>query len=134
MRGKYLRRIGGFILAALLAPGAVALMSSTTAQAQGRVVIVRTSPRFGFRAFWGPRYGYYPYYYNNYYSQYVFSNPASASNQGYHDGYEVGAKDARKGESYDPERSHYFHDSGFGNFAEAYREGFTRGYHDAFRT
>ena len=135
MRGKYLRRIGGFILAALLAPGAVALLSSTTAEAQRRVVIVRPIRPFGFgfRGYWGSPY-YHNYYYNNYYSEYVFSNPESASNQGYHDGYETGAKDARKGESYNPERSHYFHDSGFGNFAEAYREGFIRGYHDGFKT
>ena len=39
MRGKYLRKLGGFILAALMLPGVV-MLSSGTAQAQRRVVIV----------------------------------------------------------------------------------------------
>src|SRR5215467_6383926 len=125
MKGKYLRKLGGFILAALLLPGVVALMSSTTAQAQHRRVIVVGRP---FYRPWGYRFGYYPYN-NYYYNQYVFSNPERATNQGYNDGFSTGSKDARKGESYNPERSHYFHDSGFGNFADAYREGFARGYH-----
>jgi hypothetical protein len=136
MKGKYLHRIGVLMLAVVLAPGAVALLSSTTVQAQGRVVIVRPYRPF-FRPWgWGYRpygWGGYPYYYG-YNGQYVFSNPERATDQGYRDGFKTGASDARKGESYNPERSHYFHDAGFGNFAGAYREGFARGYHDAFRT
>ena len=34
--------------------------------------------------------------------------------------------------SYDPARSHYFHDAGFGNFAEAFRSGFSNGYRDGY--
>ena len=130
MRGKYLRKIGGFILVALLAPGVVTLLSSTTAQAQRRVIIVRPyrafdSPWWGYR-----RFGWYPY---GYYSEYVFGSSESAFDQGYHDGLKTGESDARRRQSYDPERSHYFRDAGFGNYAGAYREGFERGYANGFR-
>ena len=36
--------------------------------------------------------------------------------------------------SYNPERSHYYHDAGFGYFAEAYREGFVRGDAEGYRS
>ena len=49
MKGKYLRRFLGFIVAALLLPGVVTLLSSSTAEAQRRVVIVRT-----YRPFYRP--------------------------------------------------------------------------------
>ncbi|MGH9972200.1 MAG: hypothetical protein ACREBG_31020 [Pyrinomonadaceae bacterium] len=149
MNGKsLLRRMGGFVLAASLLSG-VAIMSSTAVQARGfhgggfygggfhgdrfhgggfrtRVFI---GPRFGYRY----PYGYYGYPYG-YYSQYVFSSSEAADNQGYQDGLKTGSNDARRGQSYDPERSHYFKDAGFGNFAEDYREGFSRGYSDGFRS
>jgi len=131
MRGKYLRKLGAFVLAALLLPGVVTLMSSTTAQAQRRVVVVRT-----YRPFYRPWYYRDPFWsYNryNYYSQYVFSNSERAFNQGYHDGMKTGEGDLRHRRSYDPERSHYFQEAGFGNFAEAYRNGFARGYANGFR-
>jgi hypothetical protein len=86
-------------------------------------------PGFG----WGYPYGYYGYPYG-YSSQYVFGDSVAADNQGYQDGLETGSSDARRGQSYDPERSHYFKDAGFGNFAEDYREGFTRGYSDGFHS
>jgi hypothetical protein len=134
MRGKYLRRFGGFILAALLLPGVVTLFSTTTAQAQRRVVIVRTyrpfyRPYYYRDPFWSPW-----YYRNNYYNEYVFSSSERAVNQGYHDGLKTGEGDAKHNRSYNPERSHYFQDAGFGNFASAYREGFSRGYADGFRS
>jgi len=124
-----LRRIGGFVLAASLLFG-TAIMSSTAAQARGR-------HGGGFRGsvFIGPRFGYgygyygYPYRYS---SQYVFASTGDAENQGYQDGLKTGSSDARRGQSYDPERSHYFKDSGFGNFGDAYREGFSSGYSDGF--
>src|SRR5229473_1117889 len=128
MRGKYLRRFGGFILAALLLPGVITLVSSTTAQAQRRVVIVRT-----YRPFYRPFYRdpfWDPYWYDrySYYNQYVFSSSDRAVNQGYHDGLKTGQGDVEHRRTYNPERSHYFQDAGFGNFAAAYREGFARGY------
>ena len=133
MRGKYLRRFAGFLLAALLLPGVITLLSSTTTRAQRRVVIVRTYRPF-YRPFyrdpfWSPSYD----RYSNY-NEYVFSSSDRAANQGYHDGLKTGQSDAEHRRSYDPERSHYFHDAGFGNYASAYREGFARGYSDGFRS
>ena len=141
MKGKNsLSRIGGFVLAVALLFG-VAIMSSTDVQAQrgfhggggfhsggfhgGGRTHVFIGPRFGFG------YGY-PYGYDGYYSQYVFGDSVAADSQGYHDGLETGSSDARRGQSNDPERSHYFKDSGFGNFAEDYRQGFLRGYSEGF--
>lgn len=142
MKGnRLLRRIGGFVLAALLLSG-LAVMSGTTAQAQGRG---RGGFRGGFGGGFGGRvrvvrpvrpffrgYGYaygYPY---GYYNQFVFSSSQAADNQGYKDGLKTGSSDARKGKSNDPQRSHYFQNAGFGNFGEDYREGFLRGYSEGF--
>jgi hypothetical protein len=92
------------------------------------VIIVR--PYRPYRPFgWYP-YGYEPYAYN----QYVFSSGDAANNQGYHDGYKTGKDDGNKAKSYSPERSHYFHDAGFGNFAEAYRGGFAQGYREGYQS
>lgn len=128
---KLVRRIGGFMLAALMLAG-VGVMSATSAEAQWRrpprrVVIVRPYRPFGygFGYGWGPRYDYR-------YSQYVFSSPEVADQQGYNDGYKTGAEDGRKNKSYSPERSHYFQEAGFGNFAEAFRGGFSRGYREGY--
>jgi len=129
-----LRKIGGFILAALLVPGII-LAASGAAQAQGRVIIVRPIVRpYSGWGWYGFHHRYfYPYGWNSYYNQYVFSNSERAASQGYHDGLKTGSDDGRKGKSYNPERSHYFHDAGFGNFAEAYRDGFLDGYRDGYR-
>ena len=132
-RKNLLRKIFGFTLAALLLTGA-ALTTGSTVQAQGRrgrVVVVRPV-----RPFFHPFYPYgYPYPYSyGYYGQYVFSTAEAADSQGYHDGLKTGSDDARKNQSYNPERSHYFRDSGYGNFADAYRDGFTRGYRDGFQS
>ena len=129
MRGKYLRRIGGVILATLLLPG-IAFVSSSTAQAQGRrrVVIIRPYRPWHYRdPFW--RFDRY-----NRYSYYVFSNSEKAFNRGYKDGFKTGEGDAKNRRSYDPERSHYFQEAGFGNFGEVYRSGFLRGYADGYRS
>ena len=132
MKGKYLRRIGGLTLAALMLVG-IAFVSPASVAAQRlqrRVVIVRPYPYRFYRP-WGWRWGYYPY--DMRYSQYVFEDGDRAVNQGYKDGYKTGEKDGKKNKSYDPQRSHYYHDSGFGNFAEVYRSGFSRGYEDGYR-
>ena len=63
----------------------------------------------------------------------MFEDGDRAVDQGYKDGYKTGEKDGKKNKSYDPQRSHYFHDSGFGNFAEVYRSGFSRGYDEGYR-
>lgn len=145
MRGKYLRRIGSLILAGLMLTG-IAVFSTDTVQAQEqkqnqtqrrrRVIIV---PRRVYRPFgwhrwhdlWGWRYD--PWSpYGSRYRQYVFSDSEKAANQGYKDGFKTGKSDGKKEKSYKPERSHYYHDAGFGNYAEVYRDGFERGYRDGY--
>lgn len=133
MRGKYLvRRLGAFLLAALFIPG-IAMLSNSTAEAQGRyhrrVVIVRPY----YRPFWRP-FGWNRWGYDYRYNQYVFSNSEKAYNQGYHDGLKTGSGDVKNRRSYDPQRSHYFQEAGFGNFGEVYRDGFSRGYSDGYRS
>ena len=137
---NFLLKAKGLLLAAVLLTG-MAVLSGATAQAQrrggfhggGRTVVI--APRIGVgRGWgWGPRYGWVPYYRNGY-SQFVFANTAAAESQGYHDGLKTGSEDASKGKSYDPQRSHFFQDAGFGNFADAYRQGFTSGYSAGFRS
>ena len=138
MRGKYLRRIGGLILALLVLPG-VAALSSSTAQAQRRIVVVgpyRPIYRPFYNPWWeyGP-WGYDPYFdYYSRYGHYVFRSSESALHQGYKDGIKTGEGDAKHRRSYDPQRSHYFQEAGFGNFGEVYRQGFVRGYADGYRS
>ena len=132
MKGNsLLRRIGGFVLAALLL-SSTAIMFSTTAEARGRG---RGGVRIGIGVGFGGRYRpirpFYGYPYG-YYNQYVFSSTQAAENQGYKDGLKTGADDARRDKSNDPERSHYFQNAGFGNFGETYRDGFLRGYSEGF--
>ena len=134
MKGKYLRRFAGLMIAALLLSGAVTLLSSTTAQAQRRVVIVRTY-RPSYRPWWGRPFGYDPYFdYYSRYGHYVFRSSEAAYNEGHHDGLKTGEGDAKHRRSYDPQRSHYFQEAGFGNFGEVYRSGFVRGYADGYRS
>ena len=142
MKGKYLRKIGGLALSAMMLFG-VAFLSSSEAQAQGRrrVVIVRSYPYriyrpFGFRHYWGYPYGwgYDPWSpYGSYYSRYVFDNSEEAIGQAYNDGFKTGKDDGKKAKSFSPERSHYFKEAGFGNFAEIYRNNFSRGYQEGYR-
>jgi hypothetical protein len=147
MKRKYMRRIGGLILATIMVAGTAFVASSTVqAQVRRRIVIVRPYPYriyrpfgFGYRSGWGYPYGYNRWGYDpwspygRYYSQYVFSNSESAVAQGFRDGFKVGKDDGKKGKSFNPERSHYYHDAGFGNFAEVYRSGFSRGYQEGYR-
>lgn len=146
MKGKYLRKIGSFVLAILMLSG-IAFVAASDVQAQGRRrVIVRPNPYrihrpFGFRyrSWWGYPYGYDRWGYDPWspygmrYRRYVFDNSDKAVNQGYKDGFKTGKDDGKKAKSYNPERSHYYHDSGFGNFAEVYRSGFSRGYQEGYR-
>jgi hypothetical protein len=136
MKGKYLRKIGGLALTVLMLFG-IAFVSSGEAQAQHRrrVVIVRPYPYriyrpfgFGYRSWWG-----YPYGYSFRYSHYVFDNSEEAGSQAYKDGFKTGKDDGKKDKSFDPQRSHYFKEAGFGNFAEVYRINFSRGYQDGYR-
>ena len=65
-----------------------------------------------------------------------------AQNQGFQDGLYTGANDAQRGQSYDPQRSHFFrnatygYDSSYGNreaYKQAYRNGFLQGYREGFQ-
>ena len=136
MKGKYLRRFGCLVLAVLLLPGVVTVLSSTTVEAQrrGRVIIVRRPIFRPFRP-WGWGYGGYSPYFDYYsrYGHYVFNNSEKAARQGYDDGLKTGEGDAKNRRTYDPQRSHYYQEAGFGNFGEAYRTGFSRGYQEGYR-
>jgi len=50
-------------------------------------------------------------------------------NQGYQAGLSTGSSDARRGQSYSPQRSHYFRDAR----SQQFRNGFVRGYAEGFR-
>ncbi len=138
MKGKHLRRIGGIALAVLMLFG-VGFVSANDVQAQGhrrRVIIVRPFPHRIYRPFgWGySPWGYDPWSpYGFRYRQYVFDNGDEAVNEGYENGFKTGKDDGKKAKSYNPQRSHYYKEAGFGNFAEVYRSGFSRGYQDGFR-
>jgi len=136
MKGKYLRKLGSLILMLLVLPGAVAIFSSTTVQAQRRVIVVRRPFYRTYNPWWGFRsWGYNPYFdYYSRYGEYVFNNSESAYNHGYSDGLKTGRNDAKDGKSYNPERSHYYQEAGFGNFGEVFRSGFLRGYADAYKS
>ena len=144
MKGKYLRKLGGLALSALMLCG-IAFVSPSNAQAQSRrrIVIVRPYPYriyrpfgFGYRSWWGYPYGwgYDPWSpYGFRYSHYVFDNSDEATGQAYKDGFKTGKDDGKKNKSFDPQRSHYFKEAGFGNFADVYRPAFSRGYQDGYR-
>ena len=143
MKGKYLRRIGGFVLAALMLSG-MAFVSASNVSAQGRRrIIVRSSPYriyrpfgFGYRNRWDYPFGwgYDPWSpYGSYYSQYVFRDGELAVNQGYNQGFKTGKDDGKKSRSFNPQRSHFYRDAGFGNYAEVYRSGFSKGYQEGYR-
>jgi hypothetical protein len=138
-KGKYLRRLGGLILTALLLPGVVTLLSNSTAQAQGRRVVIVRPYRPIYRGFhnpwWGSPFGYDPYsdFYSRY-GHYVFNSSDAAYSTGYRDGQKTGLGDIKNQRTYSPERSHYFQEAGFGNFGEVYRNGFVRGYAAGYRS
>ena len=138
MKGKnLLRGILNLVLGALLVIGVTAF-TSTDANAQARFRGGFHGGGFHTRVFIGPGFGWYGYPYGypyyGYNGRYVFGDNVGADSRGYYDGLKAGEQDARHGRSYDPERSHYFRNAGFGNFAAAYREGFERGYSAGFRS
>lgn len=146
MKGKYLRRIGGIALGVLMLFGVV-FVSADDAQAQSRrrrVVIVRPIHRpfgWGYRDWWYYRhFGYDPFGYDPWsssygarYRQYVFDSSDEAVTKGYERGFKTGKDDGKKAKSFSFQRSDYYKDAGFGNFAEAYRSGFSRGYEAGFK-
>ncbi len=95
------------------------------------VVIVRP-----FHPFYRPFYPHHiwPPFGINYYNHYIFRNSQEAEAQGHKDGFKTGKDDAKHHRGFDPERSHYYQEAGFGNFGEEYRAGFVRGYSDGFHS
>jgi len=136
MKGKYLHKLGSLIFSLLLLPGVIALFSSTTAEAQRRVIIVRRPYYRLYNPWWGYRaWDYNPYFdYYSRYGHYVFSNSDAAYNQGFEDGSKTGRNDTRDRKTYNPQRSHYYQEAGYGNFGEVYRSGFLRGYDRGYRS
>src|SRR3954468_24854101 len=126
MKGKYVRRIGGIVLSALMLFGIV-LVSAGDSQAQTgrrRIMIVRPNPYriyrpfgFGYRSWWNYPYGwgYDPWSsYGFAYRQYIFDNSEEAVDKGYEQGFKTGKDDGKKAKSYNPQRSHYYKEAGFG--------------------
>ncbi|HVG31038.1 MAG TPA: hypothetical protein VM864_15110 [Pyrinomonadaceae bacterium] len=65
-----------------------------------------------------------------------------AANEGYRDGLNTGASDGQRGQSYNPQRSHYYrnatdgYNSSYGSrstYQQYYRDGFVRGYQEGYR-
>ena len=145
MKARYFKRMGGLIFATLLISGLMFLSpGNAEAQSRRRVIIVRPNPYrlyrpFGYRSWWGRGFGYDPWgYYDPWsfgyrYRRYVFDNSEEAVSEGYEQGFKTGKDDGKKAKSFSPERSHYFKEAGFGNFAEVYRSGFARGYQEGYR-
>ena len=120
------KRIGGYLLSLFVLVGIVAL-ANTTAQAQYP-------------------YGYDPYrrddrYRNRRYDPYNQQNVYEiARQQGYRYGMTVGAADAQRGQSYNPQRSRYFrrpdgYNSYYGNrgqYNQVFRNAFVQGYREGF--
>jgi hypothetical protein len=53
----------------------------------------------------------------------------AAMNQGYQNGLNTGASDAQRGQSYDPQRSHFYKQAS----SPAFRDGFVQGYEQGYR-
>jgi hypothetical protein len=86
------------------------------------------------------RYGTYGGYGNR--GGYGYNVYQVAADRGYQDGLSTGQEDAYRGQSYDPQRSHYYrnadygYSSSYGNknaYRQAYRNGFVQGYRDGYR-
>jgi hypothetical protein len=75
------------------------------------------------------------------YADYDRDDSLSAYERGYDDGLYTGANDGRRGQTYDPERSHFYKSATAGYrsakgdreaYKQAYRDGFLRGYREGF--
>jgi hypothetical protein len=70
-----------------------------------------------------------------------YDDSQSAYDIGYNDGVFTGANDGRRGQTYDPERSHFYHEGKRGYrstkgsrdaYQQAYRDGFLHGYREGY--
>ena len=57
----------------------------------------------------------------------------AARQQGYSYGMNVGAADAQRGQSYNPQRSHYYRNGGNGYDSQVFRQAFLQGYRDGYQ-
>ena len=131
MKSNHLmRRLGRVLLASSFLLG-IAMATSIPAQAQwpwGRNDDYRRDRGYRRNDPWGRNGGYY-------------GNQIALS-RGYQDGLYTGQNDARRGQSYNPQRSHFYRDATdgydrrFGNrgqYKQAFRNAFLRGYEEGFR-
>ena len=105
---------------------------ATTAEAQGRVRVIRRPPRVIFvrpyNPFWYRRYD--PFWDPFYSTRYRVEDPiAYQREQGYRDGRDEGKKDAKKGRPANPRG----HKDYIKSNSLAYREAFVQGYNERFR-
>jgi hypothetical protein len=121
------KKIGGYLLAFFLLFGIITVASSS-AQAQWRDRRDRDD-----------RYDRRDDQYHNRNHNYNYEN---ARQQGYSYGMNVGAADAQRGQSYNPQRSRYWknategYNSSYGNkgqYKQVFRDAFEQGYRDGFQ-
>lgn len=122
MKLSYSRlKTGGYLLAFFLLFGILVTVASSTAQAQFR--------RYDRR--------------NDNYGEWSRRNAVQvARQQGYSYGMNVGAADAQRGQSFNPQRSRYYrsgsagYSSSYGNrgvYRQVFRDAFIQGYRDGFQ-
>ena len=126
------KKIGGYLLAFFLLFG-IATVASSTAQAQWRDRDNDQYRRDRRDDRWDRRDDRYRDRYNNY---------QVARQQGYSYGLSVGAADAQRGQSFNPERSRYWknategYNSAYGNkgqYKQVFRDAFEQGYREGFQ-
>jgi len=125
---KVNKKIGGYLMAMFLLVG-IAALANTTAQAQYRQYDpYRRNDQYGNRQNGNRRYDQ-----NNGYE--------AARQQGYSYGMNVGAADAQRGQSFDPQRSRYSRNadavfnSYYGNrgqYKQVFRDAFVQGYREGY--
>ena len=145
MKANYLSKTWRLALG-LLFVVTVGIAASSTAQAQWP----NQYPQYPY-----PQYPQYPQQYPQQYPDYNRNRGNGrygrsgdiyqvAINQGYQDGLYTGSRDAQRGQSYNPQRSHFYRNGhgdngGYGRitnswqYQQAYRNGFVRGYDNGFR-
>ena len=121
------KKTGGYLLAFFLLFGIITVASSS-AQAQWRDDRYRRDDRYGRD--------------RDYDSRNRQNGLQSARQQGYSWGMNVGAADAQRGQSYNPQRSRYYRDgsqgysSYYGNrgqYRQVFRSAFLQGYREGFQ-
>ena len=123
-------KTGGYVLAFFLLFGIIVTVASSTAQAQYR----DRYDRYGNDRYRSDRYRDRDWNRNNGFQ--------AARQQGYSYGMNVGAADAQRGQSFNPQRSRYYRDgtqgynSYYGNrgqYRQVFRDAFIQGYRDGFQ-